>query len=596
MRLVGGSYGPGTALLSPEAARGLAVGPGGILSLALPGRDLPLTLKVGGTADFSKADALFASRSADNQGEFVQVPNVLVVPMSVFETDILPSLRVDAAAASPILKAPPALELDLHLDRGRLASDPTIATVTTQGLKRTIERLAPGQVWVIDNLSDALNAAKGDTILAKILALFLGLPGVLLAAYLSRYAGGLLAQSQRREQATLRARGAQPRHLLRGLTYTTASIAIIGSAIGLALGLLTVVLVLGLSVLATASVQSFALSAGLSVLAGIITTALALYLPGRRALSKETGEERRELEVSAPPAWLRLRLDLVFLAAATLVWIITQLSGGFKPTPAEGQSVSLSFYTLLSPLLGWIGATLLAVRLLLAAGGRLANRRSSSFGGLTMGTLGRSVQRRSLSLASGMIAVALAVAFGSSVALFVTTYDAEKQADARFVTGSDLRVTPSALSPQMATFSAQLQVPGVSGVTPVAQTSNALVGTDKRAMVAIDATTFPKVASLPDSFFPNLSAASGDGGTSDGLRCGSGVLGAGADIQRPTWRPGQDSAHRQVGQADPSHLPRGRGLQELRRLPAGHRSGLQPGLLPDRSRKHEGGLLPGPHH
>ena len=507
VRLAGGSYGPGTVLLSPEAARGLGVGPGGILSLTLPGRTLPLSLKVGGTADFSKADALFASRSADNQGEFVQVPNVLVVPLSVFEADILPALRIDAAAASPILKAPPALELDLHLDRARLAADPTIAIVATQGLKRSMERLAPGQVSVIDNLSDALTSAKGDTILAKILFLFLGLPGVLLAAYLSRYAGGLLAQAQRREQATLRARGAQPRHLLRGLAYTTASVAVIGSTVGLALGMFTVMLVLGPSALKTASVQSFTLSAGLSVLAGIITTALALYLPGYRALSKETGEERRELEVNAPPAWLRLRLDLVFLAAAALVWTITQFSGGFKPTPAEGQSVSLSFYTLLSPLLGWIGATLLAVRLLLAAGARMANRRSRNFGSLTMGTLGRSVQRRSLSLASGVIAVALAVAFGSSVALFVATYDAEKQADARFVTGSDLRVTPSALSAQTAAFSAQLQVPGVSGVTPVAQTSSAVVGTDKRAMAAIDATTFARVASLPDSFFPSLTAA-----------------------------------------------------------------------------------------
>jgi putative ABC transport system permease protein len=382
-----------------------------------------------------------------------------------------------------------------------------VAAVTTQGLKRSIERLAPGQVSVIDNLSDALNSARADTILAKILFLFLGLPGILLAAYLSRYAGGLLAQAQRREQATLRARGAQPRHLLRGLTYTSVCVAILGSALGLALGLLTVVLVLGPGALATASTQSFGLSAALSLLAGLVTTALALYLPGRRALSRETGDERRELEGNAPPVWLRLRLDFVFLAAAALVWIVTQVSGGFKPTPAEGQSVSLSFYTLLSPLLGWIGATLLAVRLTLMAGTRLGRRRRSGFGGLTLGTLGRSVERRSVSLASGVIAVALAVAFGSSLALFVATYDAGKAADARLVTGSDVRVTPSALNAQTPAFAAQLRVAGVSGVTPVAQTSNALVGTDKRALVAIDAGTFAGVASLPDSFFPNMSAA-----------------------------------------------------------------------------------------
>jgi len=506
VRLTSGDYGAGTVLISPEAARALGAGPGSSIALTVPGRAQPLSLTVGGTADFSKADPLFASRSADNQGEFVQVPNVLVVPLSVLKNDILPALRVDAASTSPLLKAPPTLELDLHIDRARLATDPSLAAITTQGLKRSIERLAPGRVSIIDNLSDTLNAARGDTILAKILFLFLGLPGVLLAAYLSRYSGGLLAQAQRREQATLRARGAQPSHLLRGLAYTTASVAILGSALGLGLGLVTVEVVLGRSALATASAQSLTLSAGLSLLAGLVTTALALYLPGRRALSNETGEERRELNISSPPVWLRLRLDLIFLAAAALVWIITQVSGGFKPTPAEGQSVSLSFYTLLSPLLGWIGATLLAVRLMLLAAALLGRRQRGSYGRLTVGTLGRSMLRRAPALASGVIAVSLAVAFGSSVALFVATYNTEKQADARYATGSDLRVTPSALNPQTAAFGAQLRVAGVSGTTPVALTANALVGTDKRAMVAIDSTTFPQVASLPDSFFPNMSS------------------------------------------------------------------------------------------
>jgi putative ABC transport system permease protein len=252
VRLTAGGYAAGTVLLSPEAAQTLGAGPSSTVSLTMPGRAQPLSLKVGGTADFSRADPLFASRAPDSQGEFVQVPNVVVVPMSMLENEILPALRVDAASAAPIVKAAPVLELDLHIDRARLATDPTVATIRSQGIKRTVERLAPGQVSVIDNLSDALNAARGDTILAKILFLFLGLPGVLLAAYLSRYAGGLLAQAQRREQATLRARGAQPRHLLRALAFTSTSVAVLGSVVGLGLGLLTVVLVLGPSALAGA--------------------------------------------------------------------------------------------------------------------------------------------------------------------------------------------------------------------------------------------------------------------------------------------------------------------------------------------------------
>jgi putative ABC transport system permease protein len=505
VKLTAGQYQADGALLSPDAALALGIGPGSPASLTIPGRATPLAVQVGGIADFSKADALFASRSPDNQGEFVQVPNVVVVPISVFEAEILPALRADAAAASPALK-PPFMELDLHIDRAQLATDPIVAVITTRGLKRSIERTAPGQVAVTDNLSDALTAARGDTILAKILFLFLGLPGVLLAAYLSRYAGGLLARAQRREQATLRARGAQPRHLVRVLTFTTAFIAFLGTALGLLLGAVTVFFALGPAALFSAAPDSLRLSIGLSLVAGLLTTALALYLPARRALAAEAATERRELAADAPPVWLRLRLDFAFLAAAALVWFITVLSGGFKPTAAEGQSVSLSFYTLLAPLLGWLGATLLAVRLLLLVGARLSRTRRSGFGGLTAGTLRRSVERRSLSLASGIIAVALAVAFGSSLLLLVATYDAEKQADARFVTGSDLRVTPSALSTQTPAFADKLKVAGVEGVTPVAQTSSAVVGTDKRALVAIDPKVFPTVASLPDSFFSGITA------------------------------------------------------------------------------------------
>lgn len=507
VRITSGSYSASTVLLSPDAATALGVLPGGAISLSVPGRAQPIPLKVGGVADFSRADALFASRSADNQGEFVQVLNVMVVGTDVFNNTILPALRLDAASPSPLLKGSPTFELDLHVDRARLASDPSTAAVFTQGLKRSIERMAPGQVVVIDNLSDALTAARGDSILAKILFLFLGLPGVLLAAYLSRYAGGLLAQAQRRERATLRTRGARPEHLVRTLTYNTIFVAAAGSLLGLGLGLGALFLIFGGASLSGAAPGSFLLSAGLSVAAGVITTGLALYLPGLRSLRREAGEERREMESgTTAPAWLRLRLDLAFLAAAGIVGVITYLSGGFKPTPAEGQSVSLSFYTLLAPLLGWVGATLLAVRLILLVADRAPDTRTGRFGGLTAGTLSRSLKRRSGSIASGVIAISLAVAFGSSLAIFVATYQAEKQADARFVVGSDLRVTASALTPQAAGFASQLQVAGVTDVTAVAQTSSALVGTDKRALVAIDAAKFQSLALMPDSFFTGTSA------------------------------------------------------------------------------------------
>jgi len=507
VRVTSGSFADGAALLSADASRQLGVVPAGAVELKVPGRVAPLTLPVSGVADFSRADPLFASRSADNQGEFAAVPNVLVVTTAVFEQTILPALRVDAAAAVPVLKTPPVVELDVQLDRGRLAVDPTAAAIRTAGLRRSIERIAPGQVTVIDNLTDALTAAKGDAILAKVLFIFLGLPGVLLAAYLSRYAGSLLAQAQRRERATLRARGGGPAQLLQALTYNTAVIGIVGSLLGLGLGFASLLVLFGRAALTSASAQSYVLSAGLALAAGVLTTAVALYLPGRRALTREVNEERREMEAEQTvPGWLRLRLDLALLLAAALVATITYMAGGYKPTAAEGQSVSLSFYVLLAPLLGWIGASLLGVRLLLALARRLPDSTRGRFGSTMVGTLRRSLRRRSQALASGVIAISLAVAFGVSLTLFISTYQMEKLNDARFVVGSDLRVTPSVVSRQPSSFASNLQLSGVAAVSPVL-TGTAIVGTDKRALAAVDPGSLQRVASLPDSFFIGSSAA-----------------------------------------------------------------------------------------
>ncbi|HKV30002.1 MAG TPA: FtsX-like permease family protein, partial [Candidatus Dormibacteraeota bacterium] len=507
VRVTSGSFADGSALLSPDASRQLGGVTAGAVELRVPGRIAPLALPISGIADFSRADPLFASRSADNQGEFAAVPNVLVVTSAVFEQTILPALRVDAAATVPVLKAPPVVELDVQLDRNGLAVDPAAAAVRTAGVRRSIERIAPGQVTVIDNLTDALTSAKGDAILAKVLFIFLGLPGVLLASYLSRYAGSLLAQAQRRERATLRARGAGPAQLVQALTYNTVAIGIVGSVLGLGLGFAGLLVLFGRSALTSAGSQSYLLSAGLALAAGVLTTAVALYLPGRRALTREVSEERREMEAEQTvPGWLRLRLDLALLLAAALVGTITYLAGGYRLTAAEGQSVSLSFYVLLAPLLGWIGASLLGVRLLLALAHGLPDSTRARFGSTTAGTLRRSLRRRSHALASGVIAISLAVAFGVSLTFFIGTYQMEKLNDARFVVGSDLRVTPSVASRQPSSFASNLQVPGVAAVSPVL-TGSATVGTDKRALAAVDPATLQQVASLPDTFFIGTSAA-----------------------------------------------------------------------------------------
>lgn len=476
------------------------------VTVVLPGSTSPLVLPVAGTADFTRASQLFVSRSPDTQGDYAGSPYVVVVDPVTFRDSVLPAYRNNATAAQ---KNPPAVEYQVAITRASLSSDPGTAAVTTQGIRRSIERVAPGSVVVTDNLSDALISAKKDSVLAKTLFIFLGLPGVLLAAYLSRYGGGLLAESQRRERANLRARGIRPALLVRALAYNAVAVALLGSVLGIGLGIGTIALLFGGLQTLPNSAATYAVAFGLAGLAALATTVLALYIPGRRALTQEVADERREAAAQATPMWLRAKLDLVLLALAALVGAVTYFAGGYTPTPAaEAQSVSLSFYVLLAPVLFWIGATLLATRGFLAVTSRVARRsRVTDFDqGLVRRVFARSLLRRPQAAASGLIALALAIGFGVSLMGFITTYQAEKLRDARYVTGADVRVTVSAVQPGGASLADALKVPGVRGVTPLAQSSSVVVGTEKRALVGIDPSTFTGVANLPSSFFVDTTA------------------------------------------------------------------------------------------
>jgi putative ABC transport system permease protein len=507
--ITSGALRAGTAVLSQPAADLLGARPASPdpIALSLPGGAAPVSTAFAGVVDFSRATQLFVSRSPDTQGEFGGAPYIVVVDLPTFEHVVLPALRSDAVALNRRVSTPPVLEVDVRISRAVLATDPSSAAVTSQGLRRTIERVAPGEITAVDNLSDTLNAAKTDSILAKVLFIFLGLPGVLLAAYLSRYAGGLLAQAQRRERATLRARGIPPGALLRQLAYGTVAVALLGSALGLALSLGMVQLLFRDSSSLNVPVSSYLTAAGLAVAAAVITTAVALYIPGRRALMREVAEERREIESTAPPAWMRMRIDFALLIAAGLVGLVTFLTGGYQPAAtAEAQSVSLAFYVLLAPLLLWIGATLLAVRVLLVIARRLAaRRRVTDFRhALVRRTLMLSVLRRPQPIASGTIALSLAIAFGVCLTTFVGTYQAEKLADAHFLVGGDVRVTVGAQQTAAAHIGDQLKVSGVDLVTPLAQTTSVLVGTEKRSLVAVDPATFDQVAHTSPTFLAGM--------------------------------------------------------------------------------------------
>src|SRR6185436_10881395 len=138
----------------------------------------------------------------------------------------------------------PIREVDLTLDRQLLDADPATATVATKGIAHDVTAVAAHQDYLLDNITNTLSVAADDADVAKRLFFFLGVPGALLAAVLAGYAGNVLAEAQRREQATLRVRGASRRHLLRMLALRTAILTAAGAVVGLVAGYVSAALIL----------------------------------------------------------------------------------------------------------------------------------------------------------------------------------------------------------------------------------------------------------------------------------------------------------------------------------------------------------------
>jgi putative ABC transport system permease protein len=513
LQLSQGQFDPSGALVSEAMAIDQNLKVGDTLLLTFSSITRTVSLPVSGIVNLSSADALFASA---NEAENAVVADVVIVDRGWFSANLQAPLA-DSAANPPASLVPGAIILDkqihIRIDRSLLPADPNLAAQHTASLRREVERQFSGQLKAVDNLSRAFTTAQADVLSAKILLIFLGLPGVALAAYLSKFAAELFAEAQRREISLLRTRGATPGQITAIVAVASVLLALGGSALGLVFGVITL--------LASAQGQvagalnpfapgfdwgTFARSAATAFAGGLVLTFLAAFLPTYQALRREITQERRTARrVEAAPFWKRMYLDLILLGAAAVVLAITVATGGFKPSGTEGTALSLSFYVFLAPFFAWLGLTLLVLRLvaggLSSAANTIANAFRRAFGEIGE-VAGKSIAHRANQVSAATTVIALTLSFGVSLALFQQTYANEKRLDAQYIVGSDVRLTPALNTPQTADFAGKLAATqGVRGVTAVARDIQALVGSEKNTVYGIDVPSFRQVAYLPDSFF-----------------------------------------------------------------------------------------------
>jgi putative ABC transport system permease protein len=498
-RVVSGTFGRG-ALLNPALHGTAGFGSARRIAIDLPGqgRPLGLSLPVGGVADMRTATSWFEIPTGGVQGDVAIVPRSIVIDYPTFVRTILPAAHARLGATTPVLNPdladlpPVTLESHITVDHRIYPSDPGAAATWSSALRRRLERQAPGRIVVADNAVEVLNEANVDAGDAKILFLLLGIPGALAAAALGLSTESALAEANRREDALLRLRGAMEGQLVRLAVANAVAAGVVGTILGFLVAAAAVSAVIGHAVWQDASTEDLVVAALLGLLAGALTTAARLIVRLRAARRADVVAERQLVRPGWRPLWLRARLDLVAIAVGVAILAIDAASGGLHQTPIQGPSVALSFYVLLAPIALWIGLTLLAVRVLLAAADRrVASERARPLGtwrGAAMRWLARRPARTAVALLLGV----LAVAFAAEVVTFVGTYTSAKTADAHAAFGSDMRLTPQPSDLPPPPPSAE---PHVAATTPIRYVG-ARVDTDRKTILVVDPASYDPASSV----------------------------------------------------------------------------------------------------
>jgi putative ABC transport system permease protein len=480
-------------LVAQQTAANLHVGIGDKVTIERVGVG-PAEVTVDGVVDLPNADLMFQAVGMP-PGAAPQAPpdNVLLLPGERWHALFDPQ----AAARPDTVRA----QLHLGLLRHRLRSAPDAAYAQVLGAARKLEARIAGSGIVADNLAARLDAIRGDALYARVLFLFLGTPGALLAILLTVSIAASGSSRRRREQALLRARGASVTQILLLSGVEAVAVAVLGILGGLLLVVLTSRLLLGADVLQWSSLAWVAGAAAIGLLATVAAALVPAWLDAR---DLTVARARTPMGARGPALWQRLHLDLLLLFLAALLFWQTASTGYQVVLAPEGvPATAVDYYAFISPALLWMGVAFLAVRLLrIGFGpgrdslGRILRPVAGNLSRIVAASLGRQHGRA----IRGVVLVAASVSFAASTAVFDTTYNAQSLVDAQLTNGADVTVTGTAAAPAGSLLPAFAAIPGVVAAEAL-QHRFAYVGTDLQDLYGIDAARIGAATSMSDAYF-----------------------------------------------------------------------------------------------
>ncbi|MFM0197846.1 FtsX-like permease family protein [Paraburkholderia strydomiana] len=479
-------------LIAQQTAANLHATIGDVITIHRAGL-APADVKVAGIVDLPHADSMFQAVGVP-AGAAPQAPpdNVLLMPLDEWHQlfDPQAAMRPDSIR----------LQLHVRLTHDRLPADPQTAFTAVQGAARNLEARIAGNAIVADNLAARLDAVRSDALYVKVLFLFLGAPGALLAVFLTMAVVASGASQRRRDQALLRIRGASRAQILRLAAVEAACVGFGGTIAGLVLAALLSRMVPGTGTFDASSIGWIAAA----VLSGVLLAPAAILVTAWIDARQTTVAARMAIGHERARLWQRIGLDFILIALSALIFWGTWSTGYQVVLAPEGTpSSSVDYPVFLAPILLWLGLGLLTVRLCLVGLNRGRERLASwlvPLAGPLAGVVAAAISRQRKRMTQGIVLVALGFAFATSTAVFNTTYNAQTRVDAELTNGADVTVTGTSQTPASTKLRELAAMPGVSAAQPM-QHRLAYVGTDLQDLYGINATHIGDATRMSNAYF-----------------------------------------------------------------------------------------------
>jgi putative ABC transport system permease protein len=457
----------------------------------------PTDVKIGGIISLPDAESIF-QKVGSPSGTSPQAPpdNVLVLPAEMWRELFREQMAVQ----------PDFVRSEIHVRTARLdlPTTPEAAYAWELGRTHHLEASMTGRGVIGDNLASRLGSVRADALYARILFLFLGLPGLLVAALLTLGIAGSGAVRRRQQQALLRTRGASVKMILTLASAEAALVGLGGSLFGALLALAVSAAFKSAFGVSSAGVGSWLLIASC---AGLVLALAAVFQPAWQDARRSTvAAARRVSPIKSKPLWQRAWLDVGLLAiAAAELWWMSRTGYELVFAPEGTVSTSVHYEAFAGPFCLWVGAILVTLRLfrlILKHGLRLAVKlRLPPFAGKLSRIIAASLARQQQPLSRAMALVALAFSFAVSTAIFNATYQAQSRVDAELTNGADVTVSGIPSAAIATTLLSKLEsLPNVIAARAM-QHGYAYVGNDLQDIYGIDPKTFGEATQLADAYF-----------------------------------------------------------------------------------------------